>query len=394
MSSRLPDPTGPLPVSFTDVVNEPGVHCTSFRIYYPTTKYDTGKVDLPMAMKREYFDQLGVYMKGVALLSMAVPMNLPFVLPENSDKLPIILFSHGLLLSKDVYTFVCSDLASYGYLVAAVNHNDGSLPVTYFVEKGTNSAVGNQKCVNNRQFIAFEAPGETPNLRWEQVEIRVQELKYVMNSLEMLNEGKLSNSVLHPSFDLLQFKGRLSMGKAAVMGHSLGGATALAYLANDDRAKVTVTLDPWMLALHERYVRQKIDKPMMFINCNNEDSDNKLPDIMGIRLLDADVSGTTAARLLVTLMGTTHYTQTDLCFLPQSNQQILNIVSESNAKASNAVNTKLILSFLGKYLGLPTTDDVSSILHQEQEFVKIGTDLILVEADLAAAKNRVMSFHA
>lgn len=341
-------------------------------------------------MDREYFNELVVYMKGVALLSMGVPINLPLVLPENLDKLPIIVFSHGLLVSMEIYTFICSDLASHGYLVVAVNHNDGSLPITYYVGKDADSEMFCKKWVKNPCFTPFGSPGERPS-KYEKVEIRVKEIGEVMNSLEMLNEGRLSN-MLYPDIDLMHFQGRLSMDKAVVMGHSLGGATAIACLASDIRIGLAVTLDPSMEALHEKYIRQRIDKPMLIINCSGKDRDAKVSHAMGIRLLDADVTGTTAERLSVILLGTTHLAQTDLCFLPQRNLQSLNIVAKNDAMVSNSINTKLILGFVGKYLGFPAANDIASILQQEKYFVKVGTDYDEIdEADVAAAKNRVMS---
>ena len=39
---------------------------------------------------------------------------------------PVVIFSHGLSGHFFAYSGVCSDLASHGYVVAAVEHRDGS----------------------------------------------------------------------------------------------------------------------------------------------------------------------------------------------------------------------------------------------------------------------------
>ena len=39
---------------------------------------------------------------------------------------PVVVFSHGLGSHFHYYSGICSDLASHGYVVAAVEHRDGS----------------------------------------------------------------------------------------------------------------------------------------------------------------------------------------------------------------------------------------------------------------------------
>ena len=56
-------------------------------------------------------------------------------LQNNNDKVdaqdppkgfPVVVFSHGLFSHFHHYSGICSDLASHGYVVAAVEHRDGS----------------------------------------------------------------------------------------------------------------------------------------------------------------------------------------------------------------------------------------------------------------------------
>ena len=43
--------------------------------------------------------------------------------------MPIVL-SHGMTVSKAFYTILCSELASHGYVVFALDHHDGSCAFT------------------------------------------------------------------------------------------------------------------------------------------------------------------------------------------------------------------------------------------------------------------------
>ena len=45
---------------------------------------------------------------------------------DNTKQYPVVIFSHGLTVHFHHYTGICSDLASHGYVVAAVEHRDGS----------------------------------------------------------------------------------------------------------------------------------------------------------------------------------------------------------------------------------------------------------------------------
>lgn len=383
MTTALPKPTGPYPVSFTDVLDKSGKDGTFYRIYYPSKEHDA-KVTFPQWMEQAYFNQLSVYMKGMTLFPLAIPINIPLEMPKGFDKLPIILFSHGLMLSKDVYSFICSDLASYGYLVAAVDHKDGSAAGSMYMEKDDESETLVTKSLEH-QFIPFGTE-EAKIKRSQQVEIRVQELSKVLDLLEDLNEEKLSN-IYDKNSNLSQFKGKLLLQSTAVMGHSQGGSSALVALAKDNRIKMAVTQDPWMLAVDDKYLKVKIDKPIIFINCIG---DIKKKDFIKMRQMDGDVTGTTAERLMVTLLGTTHLTQTDLCFFPDAFLKSLNFVAENDAKLSNTINTELILSFLAKYMKIQGSKDLDSIMIEYKKFAVLGTDFEVTDAEILEAKKRLM----
>lgn len=53
------------------------------------------------------------------------------------DGFPVIVFSHGMASSRTDYTTYCGELASRGYIVAAIEHRDGSGPGSIIMKHGT-----------------------------------------------------------------------------------------------------------------------------------------------------------------------------------------------------------------------------------------------------------------
>jgi predicted dienelactone hydrolase len=131
--------------------------------------------------------------------------------PQSLQKtpFPVIVISHGLAEDKTTFTYLAQHLASYGFAVAALNHPG-----------------------NTKEFQQFLSGMATPPRATELID-RPLDVKYLLDEMQRLND---SDTTLQGKFNLQQ---------VGVIGHSLGGYTALALAGGQfDFAKVRKECNP------------------------------------------------------------------------------------------------------------------------------------------------------
>ena len=108
---------------------------------------------------------------------------------------PLVVISHGFGASRENLSYLARHLASYGISVAAIEHPGSNLSA---INQGANAA-DLKKLINPQEFIN-----------------RPKDISFLLNELAKLNQqpGRL--------------RGKLNTQQVSVIGHSLGGYTALA----------------------------------------------------------------------------------------------------------------------------------------------------------------------
>ncbi len=145
---------------------------------------------------------------------------------EGLPRLPVIVFSHGMASGRTSYTQWCGELASLGFVVAAIEHRDGSGPGTS-VMRGD----GGSREVFHISQSMLEPQPEISAFKAMQLAMRQAEVEETVKVLHQLNDGHgrtvyKSNSRLEGE-DLEAWKGRLDMDRVVVGGHSYGATLAL-----------------------------------------------------------------------------------------------------------------------------------------------------------------------
>lgn len=188
------------------------------------------------------------------------------------ERFPVLLYSHGASASPQLGTWLCQDLASVGYVVAAVGHQgsgvyrltDGRL-ISY-TEAFTQALTTFFQCVTealqtepafpvkklddaagfSRRYAAHPATRRLSDF----CAVQAQDLRIVADRLWEMNAGAV------PSV----FRGKLALELGVgAFGHSFGGTTAAAACRDDARFTCGVNLDGDMNAT----LTDDLEKPFL-----------------------------------------------------------------------------------------------------------------------------------
>ncbi|KAI8933678.1 hypothetical protein NX059_009396 [Plenodomus lindquistii] len=218
----------------------------------------------------------------------------PEGMPEEPT-FPLLIFSHGLGGSRTAYSSLCTEFASYGFVVCAVEHRDGSGPRSFVNHARCNSNAkdGNgwvnpdhrigsaqtthdakssplngldhteQEIKQGYHYVDYIFPKDNPKdtapnnvrgvdteLRSAQIELRLSEIEEAFRVLKLIcagdgehiaqqnrrGEGFVGGSSRGlKGIDWQRWKGRFHVDKMTLAGHSFGAATVVEALRHTDR---------------------------------------------------------------------------------------------------------------------------------------------------------------
>ncbi|KAI2624637.1 PAF acetylhydrolase [Hypomontagnella submonticulosa] len=164
---------------------------------------------------------------------------------------PVIVFSHGMASSRTDYTHFAGELASRGYVVALLEHRDGSCPGTIVMRDGAAQTVK----------LAFDIPDvesasgrelSVDEFKRAQLDFREAEIEEAVHVLKLINEGQgykvFQKNARGEGTDLKNWEGRLNTDDMVVAGHSYGATGAMQALRGGPSArrpfKGAIILDP------------------------------------------------------------------------------------------------------------------------------------------------------
>ncbi|XP_064196370.1 platelet-activating factor acetylhydrolase isoform X2 [Anguilla rostrata] len=350
--------------------------------WVPNKEYFDGLADF-MKMNRSLAEWIFNYMFGSFKIPAA--MDAPF---KPNGKYPLIVFSHGLGAFRTLYSAICAEMASQGFVVAAVEHRDESASATFYFQEKAVSEEQNQQATKNTHaaqsnleekwmyYRSLKTGEREFPLRNKQVKQRADECIKALDILTGINSGNSVTNVLQSRFDWTTLENSLDMCRIAIMGHSFGGATVIESLCKELRFKCGIALDSWMFPLDEE-IFPRVKQPILFIN---SEKFQWAGNIIRMRKLDSS----TIPRKMITIRGTVHQSFPDFTFLTRHwIGKALNLQGEIDPQVALDLSNRASLAFFQRHLSLEK--DFSQWDHlldgQDDNLIK-GTNITVPQSSM------------
>lgn len=171
---------------------------------------------------------------------------------EKGEQFPLIVFSHGAFGYYESNTSTYMELASNGYVVAALDHphhaffTQDTAGKMVLVDQGFFQTA---TTLNNSN--SYDNPEECYPIYREWMDLRTADMNSVLDALKAAGEsGKLNDTLFLPKNNadsILSVLKMIDMTKIGLMGHSMGGATSVQVGRERDDISAVIDLDGTML---------------------------------------------------------------------------------------------------------------------------------------------------
>ncbi len=152
---------------------------------------------------------------------------------------PVVILSHGMGTTRTIHTSQAENLASNGFVVAAIDHTYSTV-ITSFPDGKT---TGFRTELNKDNL--YEASSRVGTI-W------LQDVEFVVDQLERMNAGDMESPFIN----------KLDLSNIGAMGHSFGGSTAFNSLCLSEKTKAAINMDGTLFRLDGSY---NLEKPFLLI---------------------------------------------------------------------------------------------------------------------------------
>ena len=275
-----------------------------------------------------------------------------FWYPEEEGKYPLVVFSHGAfgVIESNFSTY--TELASNGYVVASIGHPYHAMYVEDVNGKTTFMDMDffKQVYTDNGGEYSEEAERKQYELSKEWMELRSADMNFVLDTiLEKASEDGRDKEKLFTLIDT---------GKIGLMGHSMGGATAVQLGRKREDITAVIDLEGTMLGEYvgfengyEIYNEEPYPIPVLDVNSKAVREDIKALEAEhpGWKYVNDYLGENAADYREVIFNGAGHLNYTDLPLIAPPLAAMLGVGDVDAAECLKNVN-EVVLSYFNFYL--------------------------------------------
>jgi len=146
---------------------------------------------------------------------------------------PLVVFSPGAFGPRESNYSTYQELASHGYVVAAIDHTYQAMYASFPDGRVVMIGTGFMQEIQTHNQIIFDDPVLDDQILRGMLQVRLDDLDFVLDQLEQVNgddpQGMLT--------------GRMDLARIGLAGHSLGGMGVSQFCRQDPRCQAVVNLD-------------------------------------------------------------------------------------------------------------------------------------------------------
>lgn len=304
-----------------------------FSLYYPASKKSLPSkakhywISRPVGLVAQGYARFahvdnslfrGIFTTGLLLLGGGnrISANVDVPLLEDGT-FPVVIFSHGMASSRTSYSQYMGELASHGYVVAAIEHRDGSGPASIITQHGKADRI----LVHFGLDDLVSGPGsDNAGFKQEQLAMRQAEVEETIRVMKLINDGQGSKVFEQNSrkegMDIHHWQDRFEFDHLTIAGHSYGATLALQTLKGAPSSTLPIhgciALDP---GKQSGPLNDDINVPLLIVHSNSWSRSRSLffgrPHFSVVKQVAESVLNRGKAAWFMTSLGSTHPSVTD-----------------------------------------------------------------------------------